>query len=180
MLLSKPATQTSHERRPSNGCGGIVETESVTLGHCIHSHIRVRPPLSRQDAARERWRQSVNTCSVARTATLPPRGEGVGGGWWGWGVVWDSHMKRSGNPCSQPSIFSLGVKPANRGSREIWTLAQEDAMRSLFPAFEIFALQKRGGCEQSTSISIAHGRGQAKCLVTTTAAHLAAQTAAIL
>ena len=28
--------------------------------------------------------------------------------------------------CSQPSIFSLGVKPAHRGSREIWTLAQKD------------------------------------------------------
>ena len=27
--------------------------------------------------------------------------------------------------CSQPSIFSLGVKPAHRGSREIWTLAQK-------------------------------------------------------
>ena len=65
--------------------------------------------------------------------------------------------------CSQPSIFSLGVKPAHRRSRENWTLGQKgeakgegrrDAARSLFPAFEI-ALKKRGGCEQSSSVPCA-------------------------
>ena len=35
-------------------------------------------------------------------------------------------MSRSQLACSQPSIFSLGVKPAHRGSREIWPLAQKD------------------------------------------------------